>query len=93
MEVKKSLLTLDEIVKVYQSLDEEEIGVFPTKWRNIEHMEHMVCLRCDSASLDMWVQSGKDDCKTSDDFKILRFISCIPEKVFDPNTSIPKMVQ
>jgi hypothetical protein len=47
---KKSLLILDEIVKVYQSLDDEEIDVLPTKRRNIEHMEHMVCLRCDTTS-------------------------------------------
>jgi hypothetical protein len=36
---KKSLLTLDEIVKVYQSFDGDEIDVFPTKWRNKVHMQ------------------------------------------------------
>jgi hypothetical protein len=80
---KKSLLTLDEIIKVYQSLDEEEIGVFPTKWRNIEDMEHMVCLRCDSASLDMWVQSGKDDCL---DFTTNRDCTMLGINVFGSNT-------
>jgi hypothetical protein len=35
---KKIVLTLDEIVKVYQSFDGDEIDVFPTKWRNKEHM-------------------------------------------------------
>jgi hypothetical protein len=80
---KKSLLTLDEIIKVYQSLDEEEIGVFPTKWRNIEEMEQMVCLRCDSASLDMWVQSGKDDCL---DFTTNRDCTILGINVFGSNT-------
>jgi BTB/POZ domain-containing protein 1/2 len=59
---KKSLLTLDEIVKVYQSLDDEEIAVFPTKWRNIEHMEHMVCLRCATSSSGFWKHDGDNDC-------------------------------
>jgi hypothetical protein len=36
--------------------------MFPTKWRNIKHMEHMVCLRCDAANLGYWVQNGKYDC-------------------------------
>ena len=32
---KRSLLPLDEIVKVYQSHDDEEIGVFPATFRNM----------------------------------------------------------
>jgi hypothetical protein len=44
-----------------QSLDDEEIAMFPTKWRNIKHMEHMVCLRCDTANSGYWVQNGKND--------------------------------
>jgi hypothetical protein len=52
---KKSLLSSDEIVKVYQSLDDEKISVFPTKLRNIEHMEHMVCLRCDTNNSGQWI--------------------------------------
>jgi hypothetical protein len=59
---KKSLLTLDEIVKVYQSLDDEEIDVFPTKWRNKEHMEHKVCLRCDTSNSGFWIHDGENDC-------------------------------
>jgi BTB/POZ domain-containing protein 1/2 len=59
---KKNLLTLDEIVKVYQSLDDEEIDVFPTKWRNKEHMEHMVCLRCDTSNSVYWCHTGNNDC-------------------------------
>jgi hypothetical protein len=59
---KKSLLTLDEIVKVYQSLDDEEISVFPTKRRNKEHMEHKVCLRCDASNLGDWNHCGENDC-------------------------------
>ena len=59
---KKSLLSHEEIINVYQSLDDEEIAMFPTKWRNIKHMEHMVCLRCDAANLGYWVQNGKNDC-------------------------------
>jgi NAD-dependent SIR2 family protein deacetylase len=59
---KKSLLTLDEIVKVYQSLDDEEIDVFPTKWRNKEHMEHKVCPRCDTSNLGFWIHDGENDC-------------------------------
>jgi hypothetical protein len=35
--------------------------MFPTKWRNIKHMEHMVCLRCDTANSGYWVQNGKND--------------------------------
>jgi len=58
---KKSLLTLDEIVKVYQSLDDKEIGVFPTKWRNIEHTEHMVCLRCDTNNSGQWIPGQLGD--------------------------------
>ena len=62
---KKNLLTFEEIVKVYQSLDDEEIDVFPTKCRNKEHMEHKVCLRCDTAhsgTWNHWVHNGKNDC-------------------------------
>ena len=55
---KKSLLTLDKIVKVYQSLDDEEIDLFPTKFRNKEHMEHSLCLRCDTN----WIHDGDNDC-------------------------------
>jgi hypothetical protein len=58
---KKSLLTLDEIVKVYQSLDDEKISVFPTKLRNIEHMEHMVCLRCDTNNSGHWKPYERGD--------------------------------
>jgi hypothetical protein len=39
---KKSLLSYEEIINVYQSLDDQELAVFPTKRRNIEHM---VCRR------------------------------------------------
>jgi uncharacterized membrane protein YukC len=53
---KKSLLSYEEIINVYQSLDEEEIAMFPTKWRNIKHM---VCLRCDTSNLGYWVQNGR----------------------------------
>ena len=62
---KKSLLTFEEIVKVYQSHDDEETGVFPTKWRIVEqHMEHMVCLRCDTSTSnsDYWNHDGGSDC-------------------------------
>jgi BTB/POZ domain-containing protein 1/2 len=55
---KKSLLTSDEIVKVYQSLDDDKIDVFPTKCRNIEHM---VCRRCDSSNLGDWYHNGAND--------------------------------
>ena len=58
---KKSLLTLDELVKVYQSLDDEKISVFPTKWRNIEHMEHMICLRCDTNNSGQWIYGESGD--------------------------------
>jgi hypothetical protein len=34
---KKGLLSHEEIINVYQSLDDEEIAMFPTKWRNIKH--------------------------------------------------------
>ena len=57
---KKCLLTLNEIVKVYQSLDDEVIGVFPTKWRNIEHMVDMVCLRCGAVNSGVWRQNGNE---------------------------------
>jgi hypothetical protein len=43
---KKSLLSYEEIINVYQSLDDQELAVFPTKRRNIEHM---VCRRCDTS--------------------------------------------
>ena len=56
---KKSLLTSDEIVKVYQSLDDDKIDVFPTKWRNIEHM---VYRRCDSSNSGDWNHDGHNDC-------------------------------
>ena len=59
---KKSLLSSDEIVKVYQSLDDEKISVFPTKLRNIEHMEHMVCLRCDTNNSGQWIPDQRGNC-------------------------------
>ena len=59
---KKSLLTLDEIVKVYQSLDDEEIDVFPTKCRNKERMENSLCLRCDTNNSGNWKHDGDNDC-------------------------------
>ena len=58
---KKSLLSSDEIVKVYQSFDDEKISVFPTKLRNIEHMEHMVCLRCDTNNSRQWTPAEFGD--------------------------------
>ena len=42
---KKSLLSSDEIINVYQSLDDEAIALFPTKRR---HTEPIVCLRFDT---------------------------------------------
>ena len=59
---KKSLLSSDEIINVYQSFDDEEITVFPSKLRNIEHMEHMVCLRCDTGYFLQWTRVGDWDC-------------------------------
>ena len=35
---KTCLLTVDEILKVYQSFDDEKIDMFPTKRRNVEHL-------------------------------------------------------
>jgi hypothetical protein len=40
---KKSFLSYEEIINVYQSLDDEELALFPTKRRKIEHL---VCRRC-----------------------------------------------
>jgi hypothetical protein len=33
------------------------------------------------------------DLNTSEEFKIVRFISCFPEQVLDPNTFITNMMQ
>jgi hypothetical protein len=50
-----------ELINVYQSLDDEELAVFPTKRRNIEHM---VCRRCDISfkHSEGWTQNGANDC-------------------------------
>jgi hypothetical protein len=58
---KKSLLSYEEIINVYQSLDDDELAVFPTKRRNIEHM---VCRRCDISfkHSEGWTQNGANDC-------------------------------
>jgi len=58
---KKSLLSYEEIINVYQSLDDEELAVFPTKRRNIEHV---VCRRCDTSIKNSvgWEQNGTNDC-------------------------------
>jgi hypothetical protein len=52
----------EEIINVYQSLDDQELAVFPTKRRNKEHMEHRVCLRCDASNLGDWNHCGENDC-------------------------------
>jgi len=58
---KKSLLSYEEIINVYQSLDDEEITVFPTKRRKIEQV---VCRRCDTSHKNAmgWQQNGANDC-------------------------------
>ena len=58
---KKRLLTVDELLKVYQSFDDEEVDMFPTKRRC---MERVVCRRCDpnTKNLSGWEYSGLDDC-------------------------------
>jgi len=56
---KKTLLTVDELLKVYQSFDGEEVDMFPTKMRT---MEATVCLRCDTDHSDDWNQEGENDC-------------------------------
>jgi hypothetical protein len=58
---KKSLLSYEEIINVYQSLDDEELAMFPTKRRNIDHM---VCRRCDTSlkHSEGWTQNGANDC-------------------------------
>ena len=80
---KKGLLSHEEIINVYQSLDDEEIAMFPTKWRNIKHMEHMVCLRCDTANSGYWVQNGKNDYL---DFTTNRDCNMLGINVFGSNT-------
>ena len=59
---KKCLLTVDEMLKVYQSFDDEKIDMFPTKSR--WHMICVVCRRCDPdpANLRGWEQYGPNDC-------------------------------
>ena len=77
---KRSLLSSDEIINVYQSFDDEEITVFKTKLRN---MESVVYLRCDTANPSKWMQDGNSDCL---DFTTNLDCIMLGIKVFGSNT-------
>ena len=54
---KKSLLNSDEIINIYQSLDDKAIAVFPTRSRKVKYV---VCHRCDTANSDVWISHCLD---------------------------------
>ena len=77
---KKSLLSYQEIINIYQSFDDEEIAVFPRKRRTIEPM---VCLRCDTDNSGLWTHGGSTDCL---DFTTNLDCIIVGIKVFGSNT-------
>ena len=64
---KKSLLSSDEIINIYQSLDDRAIAVFPTRSRKVKYV---VCIRCNTASSVEWTNDYLDF-QTNTDFIML----------------------